>query len=215
MTQLLRDEAYERIAQLIDDCVLEPGVTYSLNVLASDLGMSRTPVRDAVQRLAAERRVDILPSRGIRLHEMTADELLEHYHFSSAIEGYCACQLAKRVAAGEGGAYVERLGHIQAAMGELLDASSEFTAYFSLDQRFHGVLLDSLEDAHFSSFKASSMGFYGHPELQRAEANITRQAVFDCHQRILDAIKAGDHLGAFNALQEHASLMMRASSCAR
>ena len=210
MANLLRDEAYERLSGLIKSGALEPGVTYSLNALAADMGMSRTPVRDAVQRLADESRVDVLPSRGIRLHEMSEAELTQHYHFSSAVEGYCACQLAKRQAAGEGDECVARLASIQSAMAELLDEASDFSAYFSLDQRFHAELLDSLGDAQFSGFKSSHLGFYGHPELQRADGEVTRRAVFDCHQAILDAISAGDHLGAFDALQRHAELMTRA-----
>ena len=54
--------------------------------------MSKTPVRDAIQKLADEKRIDILPSRGIQLHMPTADEVKQHYHFSNAIEGYCVAE---------------------------------------------------------------------------------------------------------------------------
>ena len=66
MTLLLKDEAYEQLTQMINSGKFEYGKKYSLNQIAADLNMSKTPVRDAIQRLAEERRIDILPSRGDR-----------------------------------------------------------------------------------------------------------------------------------------------------
>ena len=89
MSLFLKDEAYEQLVQMIDDGKFEYDKKYSLNQIAIELNMSKTPVRDAIQKLAEEKRIDILPSRGIQLHMPTADEVKQHYHFSNAIEGYC------------------------------------------------------------------------------------------------------------------------------
>ena len=63
MSFLLKDQAYDKLIQLINEGKLKYGETYSLNALAQDLEMSRTPVRDAIQKLADENRIDVLPSR--------------------------------------------------------------------------------------------------------------------------------------------------------
>ena len=86
MSLFLKDEAYEQLVQMIDDGKFEYDKKYSLNQIAIELNMSKTPVRDAIQKLADEKRIDILPSRGIQLHMPTADEVKQHYHFSNAIE---------------------------------------------------------------------------------------------------------------------------------
>lgn len=135
MTLLLKDEAYEQLTQMINSGKFEYGKKYSLNQIAADLNMSKTPVRDAIQRLAEERRIDILPSRGIQLHMPTPDEARQHYHFSNAIEGYCVTELAKAYAKDKTNIYVRRLKYIMNDMKELLDDSTDFGEYFSLDRQ--------------------------------------------------------------------------------
>ena len=54
MSMLLKDEAYDKLIRMINDGELVYGQTYSLNILASQMGMSRTPVREAVQKLCDE-----------------------------------------------------------------------------------------------------------------------------------------------------------------
>jgi len=184
MSLFLKDEAYEQLVQMIDDGKFEYDKKYSLNQIAIELNMSKTPVRDAIQKLAEEKRIDILPSRGIQLHMPTADEVKQHYHFSNAIEGYCVAELAK--------AY--------------LDEQTDFGEYFALDRQFHIELIDSLQDPYFSSLKSSGMGFLNHPELQLNE-KVPRQDVYACHEKILDAICKGNHSAAFDAMMEHAQLM--------
>ena len=83
MSLFLKDEAYEQLVQMIDDGKFEYDKKYSLNQIAIELNMSKTPVRDAIQKLADEKRFDILPSRGIQLHMPTDDEVKQHYAWLS------------------------------------------------------------------------------------------------------------------------------------
>ena len=207
MSFLLKDEAYEQLVQMINDGKFKSGEKYSLNQIAAELNMSKTPVRDAIQKLADERRIDILPSRGIQLHIPTPDEAKQHYHFSNAIEGYCAAELAKAYAKNPKNIYVRRLKYIMQDMKELLDDTTDFGEYFALDRQFHMELIDSLQDPYFSSLKSSGIGFLNHPELQLCE-KIPRPKVYACHKKILDAICKGEHSSAFDAMLEHAQLML-------
>lgn len=208
MSYLLKDQAYEKLIQLMNEGKLKYGETYSLNALAQDLAMSRTPVRDAIQKLADENRIDVLPSRGIRLHQMTVEEITQHYHFSTAIEGYCAASLAK---AGEKGAqYLSRMEELLGSMWSLADSEQDFGEFFTLDQRFHRELLESLEDPYFSSLQDSPMGFYSHPELQQFTGKISRRDICQCHLKIVEAIRSGSPEAAYHGVMEHAALMFRA-----
>mgnify|MGYP002571284176 CR=1 FL=1 len=202
----LKDEAYEQLVQMIDDGKFEYDKKYSLNQIAIELNMSKTPVRDAIQKLADEKRIDILPSRGIQLHMPTADEVKQHYHFSNAIEGYCVAELAKAYAKNPKNIYVRRLKYIMQDMKAYLDEQTDFGEYFALDRQFHIELIDSLQDPYFSSLKSSGMGFLNHPELQLNE-KVPRQDVYACHEKILDAICKGNHSAAFDAMMEHAQLI--------
>ena len=215
MTTLLRDEAYERLSNLLDEGALPSDATLSLSSLAELLDMSRTPIRDAVQRLSDEGRLEVLPSRGIRVHVPSAGELLHHYHFSCAIEGYCAAELARSRATPAGERAIGRLESLHAELAAHLDpAAGDFTRYFALDRSFHQVLLESLDDAYISSLARTRMGFIGHPELQRPEDGALRARVFACHTEILDAIKTGDAKRAFEGIRTHARLMVEATRTA-
>lgn len=63
MQLLLKDQAYQALLEMIWSGNLEAGEIYSLTKIAQDLNISRTPLRDAIQRLSDEKRIDILPSR--------------------------------------------------------------------------------------------------------------------------------------------------------
>ena len=212
MSFLLKDQAYDKLIQLINEGKLKYGETYSLNALAQDLEMSRTPVRDAIQKLADENRIDVLPSRGIRLHQMTVEEITQHYHFSTAIEGYCAASLANAHQEDNKRPYLQKMQELLTSMWTLADSDQAFGEFFSLDQQFHRELLESLGDPYFSSLEDSPMGFYSHPELQQFTGKISRKDICQCHQNILDAIGAGDPETAYRSVMDHAALMYRALS---
>ena len=66
----LADRAYNRLEELVVTLRLEPGSVLSESVLASELGFGRTPIREALQRLAREGLVVILPRKGILVSEI-------------------------------------------------------------------------------------------------------------------------------------------------
>ncbi|MDD3222334.1 MAG: GntR family transcriptional regulator [Clostridia bacterium] len=210
MSMLLKDEAYNKLIRKINNGELVYEKTYSLNVLAAEMEMSRTPIREAVQKLCDEKRLDMMPSVGFRLHYITPEEILHHYHFSNAIEGYCVRCLAQKYQTDKRNKYVRRMKHLLLDMEEALSEDVPFGDYFELDQQFHAEILDSLEDSYFSELKSSPMGFYSHPELQLTGKELSRKAVYDCHKKILDAICAGDSTGAYDAMEEHAKMMLKA-----
>ena len=205
---LLKDQAYNSLLEMIRNGSLEHGKIYSLKAISAQMEMSTTPVRDAIQRLCDEGRMDMLPSRGIRLHSLTKEELIQHYHFSNAIEGYCVSHLAGEYKNGRGGRHVERLEFMVRELEKRLDLSVPFKEYFVYDKGFHQTILESLEDPYFSGLQHSAMGFYDHPELQHDSA-VTRGEVYRCHKKIYDNIKSGDSHGAYQALIEHSDLMIK------
>ena len=68
--QSLTDQAYVRLEELIVTLQLEPGAVLSESVLSRDLGFGRTPIREALQRLAREGLVTILPRKGVLVSEV-------------------------------------------------------------------------------------------------------------------------------------------------
>lgn len=209
MAGLLKDEAYNKIEKMIVSGKFRYGMIYSINALAAEMEMSRTPVRDAVMKMGEEKRVDILSYRGFCLHQMTEEEMNFNRHYSNAIEGYCLIELARSTKKDPRNPYVRKLKHIMLDMEAYLEEDTSFDEYMSLDMAFHAAIIDSINDPIYSEIKKSSMGFYNHPELQMMDKKIYRKEVYRCHQKILDAVCAGDDVGAYNALKEHSDMMLK------
>lgn len=88
-TQLLQFKAYDYLKELIISGKLERRTIHSQKKVADQLGISKTPLRDAVLRLEQERYIDVYPSKGFVVHELTRDDIQETYQLRSAIESFC------------------------------------------------------------------------------------------------------------------------------
>ncbi len=137
----LKNDIYNKLRQMLLQGVFEPEKTYSLNKLAEELQVSRTPVRDAVIRLSNEKHLDILPSRGFRLHQMTHDEIVVRAHFSNAAEGYCVIYLAKACQKGDAAPALKRLLELVDCMDTPALESMSFGEFYTIDNTFHNTLL--------------------------------------------------------------------------
>ena len=94
---LLKDEAYDRIKQLIQTQVFKPGTFLSERELAARMGMSKTPVRSALERLQAEGFVQISPQQGAVVREPSLHEIVDMIDFRIAIEPYVLRRLVGRL----------------------------------------------------------------------------------------------------------------------
>src|SRR5581483_9128743 len=89
-------QAYQAIRLAMLHGTLQPGEFYSENWLASVLGVSRTPAREALRQMEAEGLIEVFPQRGFRLRTMSRAELVEFYHLRELMESYVVqtlCQL--------------------------------------------------------------------------------------------------------------------------
>jgi DNA-binding GntR family transcriptional regulator len=85
-TRLLRDVAYDQLSDAIRHADLQPGDPLSENRLSRALGISRTPVREALQQLAQEGIVQIIPGRAITVAAPSIQEVLEGVHIRELLE---------------------------------------------------------------------------------------------------------------------------------
>ena len=91
----LQQQAYEHLKGLIYQDFFSYDQIYSETKVAKEMGISRTPMRDAIHRLSQERFLDIIPSKGFCLHQMNRQDIQETFQVRSAIEGYCTYLITK------------------------------------------------------------------------------------------------------------------------
>jgi DNA-binding GntR family transcriptional regulator len=100
----LHERIYDELKQAIIAGHLESGEVVTIRPLAQELGTSVMPVRDALLRLAAERALELLPNRSIRVPLMTRTGFDELYHIRTNLEGMATAMAAESITDEEIGA---------------------------------------------------------------------------------------------------------------
>jgi DNA-binding GntR family transcriptional regulator len=133
----LREQVYDHLRLLLNSGELRPGGFLDLDALEKRLGVSRTPLRDALLQLEAEGFVIILPRRGVQVRPLTRDDIRHVYEIVGALEG--AALLAA----------IPRLGPAEAASLRRLNRdmkravlAGDFDRYYERNLAFHDVFLD-------------------------------------------------------------------------
>ncbi|TNE40508.1 MAG: GntR family transcriptional regulator [Alphaproteobacteria bacterium] len=94
--QSLTDKAYSAIKAVINGGEIPLDAFINMPEIEQQLGMSRTPVREAMLRLQTEKVVEIVPKRGIRINALTTADLADYYQLITALEVEAAGNIARR-----------------------------------------------------------------------------------------------------------------------
>ena len=129
--------ATELIREAIIDGRLEPGQRLKEEELARELGISRTPIREALLMLQAEGLVDAIPNRGALVRVHSAEDLEDLYQLRALLEGYAARRAGVRVTD-------EQLEALRASCDrfDALDSEHELRELVRENMVFHSTILD-------------------------------------------------------------------------
>ena len=131
----LTDRAYREIEERIVTLRLAPGEVLSEASLAQDLGIGRTPIREALQRLAREGLVVILPRRGILVSEINVRSQLELLTVRREVERLMAKLTARRAGAPEREAFLRLAEEMHAAA-----EADDDVGFMRLDRRLNVLI---------------------------------------------------------------------------
>lgn len=200
----LQAVAYDRLLNMVQNRELEFDKIYSETKIARDFEISRTPMRDALNRLANERYIDILPNRGFQLHKSTRADVYEAYHARSAIEGYCGRILAGDAVQARAKMHVQRMQELTCAQAEMIQNSEmDLRDYWNCDLEFHRSMIDYMNVPAFAQQFNSFMHFFMAHYVKDYRKLSREHSTVEEHQRIIDALKAGDVESACRCIQFH------------
>lgn len=130
---------YEQVAGHLRERILnrqlEPGNWIDEQALCAELGISRTPMREALKVLAVEGLVTMKVRRGAYVTEMSREDVTQVYHLLALLEADAAAQVAS-------GATPEQLAVLQHLHQDLEAKIEDRTAFFAANERFHMQLLE-------------------------------------------------------------------------
>ena len=195
--RLVQRDAYDLVLGAIDEGTYQPGDRLVESELADRFGVSRTPIREALQRLETQGLLT-RDGRSLIVASLDHNQLSDLYVVRTELEGLAARLAAKHATAEE----VRVLKEMVEDDYLLMDSPTDMS---KANRRFHkqihlashnGFLVQQLDLVHRSMalMATTSLAVQGRPEDAMAE-----------HKRIVDAISSGDGDGAYAALTEHIS----------
>ena len=195
----LVDSAYQQIRQRILDNVWPPGHRALEQEVALALGMSRTPVREAIMRLRNEGLVEVIPRHGLRVLPVSPTDMREIYQILTALECMAAELLAQRKPTD---AELKPLVDASEAMDKALKAD-DLDAWAAADERFHAHFI---ELAGNRQLQATMLNYWDRAHrarmftlrLRPKPVNSTKE-----HMQMVEHLRAGDAEGAVRVTRAH------------
>ncbi len=191
----LKSEVYRIVRLGITSRSLPPGAYLHESELAAELGVSRTPVREALHRLAQEGMVDLQPRRGAFVKKWTPQEIYEILVMREVLEGLAARLAARHLSDAE----IDALEDCHA------DYRRGLIDYSQADERFHQAIIDASRNARLTKVVLNLADTLQMIDLRaRIFATPGRiEASLKEHREVIAALRARDERLAEGAARAH------------
>jgi DNA-binding GntR family transcriptional regulator len=197
----LKEHVYRALKEAILDLRLSPGRPLPESVLAKELGVSATPLREAFARLAADGLVIVEPDRGATVSTYTTKDVIEIYELRELLE--CAC--ARHAATCMNSEVIAGLRFIVSEGSDTLGAHepAQSSRLAALIDDFDEILLRNENNRRFAVILGSLACHLVRLGRLRVDSPVNLERSVAEHQRIYEAILAGDAHQAEEATRDH------------
>lgn len=196
--RVLYEEVAEIIARMIYSSELEPGQWIDEMQLCADLGISRTPLREALKVLASDGLVELITRRGAYVKTISPDELDELFPIVALLEGFCAQLAAENITREE----LVKLKHIHSNL-ERHAAAKDIVLYYEENILFHDALKDISQNSRLQRLTLDLSRVIRLARQQQLKLGARLQQSLQEHRDILSAIEAQDGESANRAMSLH------------
>jgi len=132
----LREQVYTYLKSKLNDGTLKPGAFLDLNALGKDLGLSRTPLRDALLRLEAEGFITIHARRGVVVNALDIRTIRNSYQLLGSLEAAAIMEAADSFTMADAEGMIALNDRMRASL-----ARNDFSDYYEANLAFHDVYL--------------------------------------------------------------------------
>ncbi|MEV0720416.1 GntR family transcriptional regulator [Asanoa sp. NPDC050611] len=194
----LRDQVLTALRQALVTGQLEPGVVYSAASLAAELGVSNSPVREAMLALTDDGLMEVVPNRGYRVVALTEADLAEITQLRYLLEVPAAGLAAERDLTDRLGALYELVERIESTAG-----AGDLAGNLDADRRFHLLLVDTCGNRRLTEQVARLRDQTRLFNLRALAESGDLVASAAEHRPLLDAIAAHDRATAETLMRAH------------
>lgn len=199
-TSLLRREvAYERLKDALQHAELEPGDVLSENRLSIALGISRTPVREALQQLAQEGMVQVIPGRAVTVAAPSVRSVMDVVHLRRLLEPELVRLATKAASSDELQALEKAIRRMEEACDQ-----GDHMKWSRADTVFHESLGEICPNELLGEVVVQMRNRAHH--LANIDSQTNPKRLSECtleHREIVDCMKARDSENAADAVRQH------------
>jgi len=199
----LAHKTYLSLRQAIVGLAVEPGARLRKSVVCDALGVSRSPVSEAINRLAGEGLVDVIPQAGTFVARFSMDEIREGAFLREAIELAAIEALCGNLSE-EQLRFLRRNLRMQEAMVE----DEDFAAFYALDAEFHALILSLTGYRKLTSVASSAWVHVDRARQLVLPVKGRVEETLEEHRAIVEALGTGDAASARAALRHHLRQLM-------
>lgn len=197
-TKSLKEKAYDILKKLILTGRLEQGKLHNEKRLAEVLGVSRTPVREALLELSREGMVSFVPSKGVKVLKITPKQVQEVFELRRIIEGYIIKSVSKQLTPAD----LKRIEKILSKQDRSL-SKDEDLAFIEMDKEFHLFMASKMGNQQIETILQNLRDQIHLMGIRAIKDQTRSQQVLKEHQKIFSALKKKDAKRAHDELMRH------------
>ncbi len=193
----LKEQVYEYLRSQMEKGKIRPGSTINMDETSRKLGVSKTPLRDALLQLEMEGFISILPRRGVVVNPLTLEDIKEYYEIIGSLESTALLSAFDKLKK-------EDIEGLRAANKEMEEAigNDNFNLYYRKNLKFHNTFLDLCQNSSLVRIvNTLKKRLYDFPR-QEGFVKSWEVASIKEHKQLLDLIERGKREDAADFIRD-------------
>jgi DNA-binding GntR family transcriptional regulator len=193
----LKEQVYEYLREQMRRGEIMPGSAIDMEETSKKLGVSKTPLRDALLQLEMEEFVTILPRRMVVVNSLTKDDIRNYYEIIGSLESMAMLKAFDRLEASD----IEAMQKLNAGMKEAI-AANDFDLYYERNLAFHNTFLNLCgNDSLVKLVNNLKKRLYDFPRPKGFVKEWEESSILE-HQALIDLLRKGRGQDAANHVRD-------------
>lgn len=207
----LQLQAYDAIKSRILSGELKPEQLYSETKLSAEIGVSRTPMREALQCLSQDGYISIIPSKGFMIRQLNDKDMRDSIQIRCAIEGFCTNVIASELETEKGQALIRSLGKMLVQMEEALECDDGLESFIYYDHQFHLLLVDYMHNDEFNHIFQRLLYLIQLTSKSTLSVEGRTAGTINEHREYYEALRRGEGQRAYEIMINHLMMPLKVS----
>ena len=193
----LKEQVYEYLQDQLENGALLSGFSINIGETGQKLGVSRTPLKDALLQLEMEVFVSVLPRRGVVVNHLTLEDIKNYYEIIGALESAALMASFDRIRETQ----IRKMHALNAEMKQAIEQDN-FNLYYQKNLKFHDVFLDLCENKSLAKIvNTMKKRLYDFPRQQGFVKQWEETSIGE-HRELIRLIEEGKREQAANHIRD-------------